>query len=140
MCARRFSASKRQCDSRDAPGHSPRWFAVVGVCGRAIRKSPEKKVGTIVLPAFIRRGDDPEVDLPAELESSAFEPVWEVLKALRAHDEQLAEELDELRREMGYRRTSARRPGKIKLLLPIGVGVDFARAFDTRLVEHTTVS
>jgi superfamily II DNA or RNA helicase len=109
---------------------------VVQAVGRAIRKSPEKKMGTIVLPAFIGRGDNPEADL----KSSAFEPVWEVLKALRAHDEQLAEELDELRREMGYRHTSARRPGKIKLLLPVSVGIDFAQAFDTSLVERTTSS
>ena len=107
---------------------------VVQAVGRAIRKSPEKKIGTVVLPVFMKRGDDTD----SVLGSSAFKHVWEVLKALRAHDEQLAEELDELRREMGYRRTSAGRAGKIKLLLPVGVGVDFARAFDTRLVEHTT--
>src|SRR2546430_13991519 len=57
---------------------------VVQAVGRAIRKSPEKKVGTIVLPVFIRSGDDPK----AELEASSFQPVWEVFKALRAHDEE----------------------------------------------------
>jgi superfamily II DNA or RNA helicase len=109
---------------------------VVQAVGRAIRKSPDKKVGTVVLPAFITGGDDAET----AIESSAFKHVWEVLKALRAHDEQLAEELDELRREMGYRRTSIGRPGKIQLVLPVGVGIDFSRAFDTRLVEHTTAT
>lgn len=107
---------------------------VVQAVGRAIRKSPDKKIGTVVLPVFMKRGDDPDVVLG----SSAFKHVWEVLKALRAHDEQLAEELDELRRQMGYRRISASRPGKIEFLLPIGVGADFARAFNTRLVERTT--
>src|SRR5262249_22124960 len=66
--------------------------------------------------------------------------VWQVLRALRAHDEALAEELDELRRELGRRRTSIRRPSKIKLDLPTAVGGTFARAFDSRLVEQTTAS
>src|SRR5690242_6838524 len=88
---------------------------IVQAVGRAIRKSPDKKIGTVVLPAFIKEGDDPET----VLESGAFRHVWEVLKALRAHDEELSEELDELRREMGYRRTSGRRPAKIQLLLPV---------------------
>ena len=67
-----------------------------------------------------------------------FDRVWQVVKALRAHDEVLADELDELRRELGRRGTRRERPGKIVLDLPVGVGSTFARAFDTRVVERTT--
>ncbi len=75
------------------------------------------------------------------LDESAFKHVWDVLKALRAHDEALGEELDELRRRLGQRRLPPRRPGKIKLDVPAGrVGAEFVRAFNARLVEQTTAS
>ena len=56
------------------------------------------------------------------------------------HDEVLADELDELRRGLGQRGTGGGRPGKIVLDLPTGVTADFARAFDTRVVETATAS
>ena len=68
-----------------------------------------------------------------------FKPVWDVIKALRAHDDELAEQLDELRRSLG-KRGGAKLPDKIHLDLPTKVGTDFADAFDVRLVERTTVS
>jgi Predicted helicase len=110
---------------------------IIQAVGRAIRKSPEKKVGVIVLPVFIAEGDDAE----EALESSPFKNVWEVLKALRAHDEVLADELDTLRRRLGEAKTADwKRPGKIVLDVPQRIGVDFARAFDVRLVESLTSS
>ena len=45
---------------------------------------------------FIETGDDPE----ASIEASNFKPVWDVLKALRAHDEILADTLDQYRTNM----------------------------------------
>src|SRR5262245_8114742 len=77
-----------------------------------------------------------------ELKGSAFQPVWDVLVALRAHDDQLAEALDELRRDLGRGRTvGARIPAKVKLDVPeTVVGRAFRRAFETRLVEATTLS
>ena len=62
---------------------------IIQAVGRAIRKVRGAKVqkkGTIVLPVFIEDGDDHE----ASIEASNFKPVWDVLKALRAHDEVLA--------------------------------------------------
>jgi superfamily II DNA or RNA helicase len=104
---------------------------IVQAVGRALRLAEDKAHGTIVLPVFLESSED---DV-AVLESSVFETVWKVLRALRAHDDELADEIDEIRREMGRRRGSARRPGRVSLELPEGVGEDFARAFDTRLVE-----
>ena len=110
---------------------------IVQALGRAIRKSPRKKLGTIVLPVFLSDDDD----LDCVLDDSAFKHVWDVLKALRAHDEALGEELDELRRRVGARHTAPRRPGKIKLDVPAGrVGADFIRALNLRVVEQTTAS
>jgi hypothetical protein len=110
---------------------------IVQALGRAIRKAPDKKLGTVVLPVFISGDEDPD----QALDESAFKHVWDVLKALRAHDEALGEELDELRRRLGARRSPPRRPGKIKLDVPAGhVGARFVRAFNARLVERTTAS
>jgi superfamily II DNA or RNA helicase len=107
---------------------------IVQAVGRAIRKSEDKTVGTIVIPVFIDTDTDPET----ALEESAFRPVWDVIKALRAHDEELGEQLDELRRSLGKRGGRLKLPDKIHFDLPTKVGTDFADAFDVRLVEQTT--
>jgi superfamily II DNA or RNA helicase len=109
---------------------------IVQAVGRAIRKADDKAVGTIVIPVFVDTDADPE----AALADSVFEPVWDVIKALRAHDDDLAEQIDTLRREMGRHGGSPRLPGKIHLDVPVHVGAEFARAFDTRLVEQTSPS
>jgi superfamily II DNA or RNA helicase len=108
---------------------------IVQAVGRAIRKAPDKSVGTIVLPVFIGEGDDAET----VLEGSPFQPIWHVMKALRAHDEELADQLDAIRRDLGRQsRPGKRLPSKIKVILPAKLSPDFARAFDARLVEQTT--
>jgi superfamily II DNA or RNA helicase len=113
---------------------------IVQAVGRAIRKSEGKTVGTIVIPVFI----DTDVDPEDALDDSAFKPVWDVLLALRAHDEELAEQLSECRRQLGRlgkgRKLSI--PPKITIDLPDRdrVGAAFARAFDVKLVEMTTAS
>ena len=66
--------------------------------------------------------------------------MWDVIKALRSHDDELGEQLDELRRQIGRRGQRPRLPSKIHLDLPVRVGIDFARAFDARLVDETTTS
>jgi hypothetical protein len=109
---------------------------IVQAVGRAIRKSEDKNVGTIVIPVFIDSNTDPET----ALDDSALKPVWDVIQALRAHDEVLGEQLDELRRSLGKRGGRLKLPGKIHFDLPTKVGADFADAFDVRLVEQTTAS
>ncbi|CAA0096105.1 UvrABC system protein B [Mycolicibacterium vanbaalenii] len=107
---------------------------IVQAVGRAIRKSDNKKIGTVVIPVFIDSEEDPEV----ALDSSVFKPVWDVIKALRAHDTELGEELDALRREMGRKGGKPRLPDKIYVDLPATVGKSFADAFEVRLVDATT--
>jgi superfamily II DNA or RNA helicase len=109
---------------------------IIQAVGRAIRKAPDKKVGTIVLPVFLST----DADAKQTLDDSSFRHVWDVLKALRAHDDALGEELDELRRQLGASRKRIHRPAKIHLDVPISVGKRFARAFDARLIEATTTS
>ena len=101
----------------------------------ALRPATGKTVGTIVIPVFL----DTDTDPATAVGGAALEPVWEVIRVLRSHDEQLGAHLDELRRRVG--RCPRRRPPlppRIRLDLPAGVGVEFAHAFAVRLLEQTT--
>jgi predicted helicase len=109
---------------------------IVQAVGRAIRLAVDKTLGTIVIPVFVDTDEEPEV----ALDGSTFQPVWDVIKALRSHDDELGEQIDQLRRELGRSGQSIRLPDKIVLDLPATVGVDFANAFDVRLVEQTSVT
>jgi predicted helicase len=57
---------------------------IIQAVGRAIRKSENKEVGTIVLPVLIPTDSDAE----HALEDTAFKPIWAILNALRSHEEE----------------------------------------------------
>lgn len=63
-----------------------------------------------------------------------------MLKALRGHDEVLAEELDSIRRDMGRQESGPRSPSKVAIDLPTRVDVDFANALQAKLIEQSTAS
>jgi predicted helicase/uncharacterized protein (DUF2384 family) len=110
---------------------------VVQAVGRAIRKTEDKSIGTVVIPVFIGDTDDPET----ALSSSVFEPVWQVVKALRSHDATIGEWLDRLRSQIGRqgkRITTDDLPVRLTIDLPVSVDAEFAGAFATRLVRLST--
>ena len=100
-------------------------------------KATIKTKGTIVLPVFLADGDDPDTVISA----TNFKPVWEVLKALKAHDESLDKQLDEFRTSLGSSdgRISDR-IDKVIFDLPVEMPPDFASKLTTRLVEAVTSS
>jgi hypothetical protein len=114
---------------------------IIQAVGRAIRKvrgATTQTKGTIVLPVFIEDGDDAE----AQIEASNFKPVWDVLKALRSHDEVLAEHLDQYRTNMAKRSGTTRQTLDDRIIfdLPTTVDPNFSSALRTVLVEASTAS
>ena len=111
---------------------------IIQAVGRAIRLSDNKKAGTIVLPVFIGNTDNPE----QALEDGNFKPIWDVLNALKAHDDVLADELSEIRTELG-RKGRGRVDlnfSKIFVDLPIGIDSTFNENLRTLLVERSTTN
>jgi superfamily II DNA or RNA helicase len=78
--------------TRDAP------IDTVQAVGRALRTGGAVgKVASIVVPLLLGPGEDPEVAAT----SSGWAPVWQVISALRDHDERLETALVQLRRGLG---------------------------------------
>src|SRR5260221_8220695 len=70
-------------------------------------------------------------------------PIWDVLEALKSHDERLSDELDQLRIELGSKRrrsVEANELTKIVFDLPTSVNENFARSLRAYLVTQTTES
>ena len=60
---------------------------IVQAVGRVMRTAPGKKRGYIVLPVIVPEGK--RVTDADFLRSSEFQPVWDVISALRAHDDRM---------------------------------------------------
>jgi predicted helicase len=66
---------------------------VVQSVGRVMRLAPGKKFGYIILPIAIPDGIEPEVALR---DNARYQVVWEVLQALRAHDDRFNAEVNKI--------------------------------------------
>ncbi len=112
---------------------------IVQAVGRAIRKSDNKTIGTIVLPVFIEDVNNAE----ESLQSGNFKPIWGVLNALKSHDETLSLELDQLRTNLGRQGgggSVGSLPEKVVFDLPKTVDESFSDALKTIVIDKTTDS
>ncbi len=66
---------------------------IVQAVGRVMRKADDKTYGYIVLPVAVAEGRDPAQVLDSGKE---FDVVWNVLRALRSHDDRLDAEINQI--------------------------------------------
>jgi len=64
---------------------------IVQSVGRVMRKSPDKTYGYIIVPVVVPRNESPEEALE---DDERYRMVWQVLRALRSHDERLEAEIN----------------------------------------------
>lgn len=87
--------------------------------GRVMRTAPGKRYGYIILPVVIPDGHEAGSILE---HNEDFEIVWEVLRALRSHDERLAAEINALR--LDKERTNLKEGGEGHIYLDDGDGLE----------------
>lgn len=74
---------------------------IVQAVGRVMRKSPNKKFGYIIIPVVVPLNKSPEVALD---KSDDFSTVWNVINALRAHDDAMNIEIERIRNNHNSKR------------------------------------
>jgi len=111
---------------------------ILQAIGRAIRLSKEKIKGTIFLPVFVENTED----AVSSIENSNFKPVWNILNALKSHDDVLSNELDQLRTNLGRRNRTSTNVSLSKIFfdLPRIVDKSFEESLNTIIIEKTTSS
>ncbi|MHB1679401.1 MAG: type ISP restriction/modification enzyme [bacterium] len=67
---------------------------IVQSVGRVMRKSEGKKYGYIILPVFIPVAENPEEALK---DNKKYEIIWKTLESLRAHDDKINREINQLK-------------------------------------------
>jgi superfamily II DNA or RNA helicase len=110
---------------------------IIQAVGRAIRKSANKEIGTIVLPVLIPT----DTDTARALEDSAFKPIWAILNALRSHDEEFAVQLNNLRMELGNAGKTGALPDRLVEDLPADIDSllpGFSEMFSLTIIERST--
>lgn len=143
---RLISSARCLAEGVDVPAADSVLFAdprksVVGIIqavGRALRVAEGKTVASIIVPVRLPEGGDEDTDLTA----SEFGHVWTVLRALRAHDERFAAELDQAAvsqrsRTGGAGAAAPHQVRRVKFLLPDGVTLD-EDLLRLRMVEAVT--
>jgi superfamily II DNA or RNA helicase len=105
---------------------------IIQATGRVLRTAPGKTIGTIIIPVTLPADGDDD----SAMYASRFAVVWAVLRALRAHDEELAADLDAAARAHGgpgWRGHSPTRR-RVRFLLPGDID---ERDLQIRLIEQT---
>ena len=86
---------------------------VTQAVGRVMRRSPGKQFGYVVIPVVVPAFNTEETDATVEelLAVSDFKPVWDVVRALRSHDERIDHMLEARTMPIELRIPTGPRPG-----------------------------
>jgi superfamily II DNA or RNA helicase len=112
---------------------------IIQAVGRAIRKSKNKEIGTIVLPILISTESNAE----DAIEDTSFKPIWAILNALKAHDDEFAIELNNLRTELGRTGNPGNLPSRLVEDLPADIDSllpGFSQKLSVAILERSTAS
>ena len=109
---------------------------IIQAIGRVIRLDPGKEVGTILVPIII---NDLEF-LDEKILISRFKYIFEIINALRVHDEYLAYEIDQLRIELGKRKKKRKKSifEILNIVIPKKVSDKFSNSIETLLIKRTS--
>ncbi len=118
------------------PKSSP--VEVVQAVGRALRRHVDGTgTATVLIPILLP--DDPH-DL-TDTDDPEWETLWQVVRALRAHDDTFAAELDGQRSKLGGYAEDAEPLRKVSIVLPDGMDQKaIAAALTLRIVQSATSS
>jgi len=111
---------------------------IIQIVGRALRRYPEGSgMATIIVPILLP--DEPgEVD---EADLGDYKLLWQVLRALRAHDTVLGEALDRHRAAVTWKRPDLQPIEQVLVDLPEGYDDGtFLRYLNARIISSTTSS
>jgi hypothetical protein len=116
---------------------------IVQAVGRAMRNSAGKELGYVVVSVYLGPGADiDDTNLDETLNGDGFKTLWNVLRAMRSHDEQLSELLDEYRFQLGHKGAGHSLADHIVIDLPnmfdAALMAKFVDAIEVRAVEMTT--
>lgn len=118
------------------PKRSP--VDIIQAVGRALRRrrdDPSDQVATIVVPIVIADTGD---DAPGDVDPGDYRTVWQVVRALRAHDDELGIALDLQRANDHSERDSPDLPERISVVLPPGTADHVLAQLRLMLIEETT--
>lgn len=106
---------------------------IIQAVGRVMRRVDGKTEGVVLIPVFVPAGDGGS----SQLALSSFSGVWAVLRALRAHDDRLALQLDTIRRNLGSGEPW-QWPDQVEFDVPLSLGENFVRQIEIAAVERST--
>ena len=109
---------------------------IIQAVGRVIRKSSEKKIGTIIIPVYL--GDTENIE--DELFNSRFKDIWKIILALKSQDDYLTEVIDKMRVDLGSNRFNQNDLTKIIFDMPLQLNPRFSKALKPLLVKNTSES
>lgn len=72
---------------------------IVQATGRAMRKSPGKEFGYVMVPLFVEQASNESID--EALKRTGFDDVWDLLGAMKEQDEVLTDIIREMREDKG---------------------------------------